>query len=352
MDPAAQGLSRADGSDVEVEGLEDYLGPWQYLGRRMRLQRQVRRSIGSYDAFLLRAPGAVAYLAGQELARRGMPFGVEVLGDPWESLGPGRVTSPWRPLARRWSRQWLRRLCRRASTICYVTRHWLQQRYPPGEGAVFCCSDARVTSLAGERELAARAQRRREAVRRNRPWQLGFIGSLERLYKAPDAHLRAVEICRRRGVDVRFAVVGEGRCRPQLERLSQQLGLGESVRFWGAVPAGRPVEEFLDGIDLFLLASHTEGLPRAMIEALSRSCPAIGSTAGGIPELLAPEDLVPPGDPVALASKILEVLQDPARLERMSRRNLDRAGSFTRDRLAATHRKFLEEIRRRAKAGR
>ena len=135
---------------------------------------------------------------------------------------------------------------------------------------------------------------------------------------------------------------------PFCPAVARRLGLGESVRFLGAVPPGPPVEQFLDGIDLFVLVSHTEGLPRALVEAMARGCPAIGSHVGGIPELLEPEDLVRPGDFEQLAAKIMEVLREPGRLCSMAGRNHSKAHYFSPEQLQATRREFFEEVRRRS----
>lgn len=61
---------------------------------------------------------------------------------------------------------------------------------------------------------------------------------------------------------------------------------------------------------------------------IARSLPCIGSTVGGIPELLPAEDIVPPGDATALAHKIREVVTNPERMARMSARNLEKAKEY------------------------
>ena len=48
----------------------------------------------------------------------------------------------------------------------------------------------------------------------------------------------------------------------------------------------------MDNIDIYLQPSYTEGLPRALVEAMSRALPCIGSNVGGIPELLRESELV------------------------------------------------------------
>jgi len=82
-----------------------------------------------------------------------------------------------------------------------------------------------------------------------------------------------------------------------------------------------------------------------MIEAMARSLPCIGSTVGGIPELLPSEDLVPPGDVVALASKIREVVTDSERMAQMSARNLEKAKDYTDQVLCDRRNQFYRYVR-------
>ena len=170
----------------------------------------------------------------------------------------------------------------------------------------------------------------------------------------------AVADCVRAGLDLLLILVGEGKHRPELEAQAAARGLCGRIHFRGQLTAGEAVRQQLDEADLFVLASYTEGLPRAMIEAMARRMPCLGSHVGGIPELLAPEDMVPPGDRAALASKLHEVVTDPARLARMSARNLVKAREYRadclRDRQIAFYRYLHEQTeasleRKNGKAG-
>src|SRR4029077_4545824 len=126
-----------------------------------------------------------------------------------------------------------------------------------------------------------------------------------------------VSACVRKGMAIQLTIVGNGRCRAALDTGARERGIERDVRFTGRVPAGAPVREILDGADLFVLASKTEGLPRAMIEAMARGLPCIGSAVGGIPELLGASELVPRGNAAALAAKIEEVAMDFDRMTRI-----------------------------------
>jgi len=83
-----------------------------------------------------------------------------------------------------------------------------------------------------------------------------------------------------------------------------------------------------------------------MIEAMARGLPCIGSAVGGIPELLSHENLVPRGDAVALARKVIEVVREPGRMAKMAEGNLETARKYCNSVLGPRRREFLECVRR------
>jgi glycosyltransferase involved in cell wall biosynthesis len=121
--------------------------------------------------------------------------------------------------------------------------------------------------------------------------------------------------------------------------------VADRVTLTGTLPAGDAVWRQLDAADLFVMPSRTEGLPKALIEAMARGLPAVGSAVGGIPELLAPEDLVPPDDVTALADAIRRLVTDPARMTAASARNLARAADFAETALAPRRDAFYRAVR-------
>jgi glycosyltransferase involved in cell wall biosynthesis len=147
------------------------------------------------------------------------------------------------------------------------------------------------------------------------------------------------------GFDLRLKMVGGGRFRAMLENLAAELNIRERCEFLGELSAGLPVQDVLDNSDIFVLPSRVEGLPRAMIEAMARGLPCIGSFVGGIPELLENEDLVRPGDVDALAELISKVVGDPARQLRMSARNLERSKEYADDLLRSKRVAFYRHVK-------
>jgi glycosyltransferase involved in cell wall biosynthesis len=177
------------------------------------------------------------------------------------------------------------------------------------------------------------------------PVRLICVGALEQFYKGHDVLVRAVSECVAQGIDLRLTLVGEGRIRASIEALTGGLGIRDRCEFLGQLAEGAAVLRELDHSDIFVLASRSEGLPRAIIEAMARGLPCISTTVGGIPELLPPEDLVPPDDLPALAAKIREVVHSVARREQMSRRNVSVARHYTEEVLQARRVAFYGHIR-------
>jgi glycosyltransferase involved in cell wall biosynthesis len=288
---------------------------------------------------MLRVPSNLASVLVPTLVRRGQPFAVEVVGDPYDAFSPGAVKHPLRPFLRRWFARELRQHCRQAFAAAYVTAEALQRRYPVGpNGRSFYFSDVQLSGLT--------AKTSRPATQKT-SWRLITVGSLEHLYKAQDVQVDAIARCRQQGFDVELILVGDGQHRSALAERAAQLGIASHVHFRGQLASGEPIRDELDRADLFLLPSRQEGLPRAMIEAMARALPCIGSTVGGIPELLPQEDMVPPGDADALARKIREVVSDSQRMQRMSARNLARAGDFQEDVLRERRIEFYRYVRDR-----
>jgi glycosyltransferase involved in cell wall biosynthesis len=147
------------------------------------------------------------------------------------------------------------------------------------------------------------------------------------MYKGADILIKAVKHLLP-AMAPAVVVVGDGKHRAELEELCRKLNVSEHVTFLGELPSGQAILDQMDRATLFVMPSRTEGLPRAMIEAMTRALPCIGTKVGGIPELLADEDLVDPDDVAGLAAKIREVGADPERLSQMSVRNLSRAQEY------------------------
>ena len=352
VDRRPEGWLAANGDAVIFHPLPDYCGPWQYLRRYPALLAAIRPVAAMPGAIILRVASQISNLLEGQFRQIHRPYALEVIGDPHDVFSPGSVDHPLRPLFRWHFCRRLRHQCRSAIGVAYVTKYTLQRRYPspfmssgvsdvdlPREAV----AEAAVTHYSSV-ELASTRTAVRTANRQG-PYRIVTVGSLAQLYKGTDVLIDAVARCVREGYDVSAVIVGDGKFRPLLMARAERLGIAARIQFLGQVTSGEPVRRILDAGDLFVLPSRTEGLPRSLIEAMARGLPCIGSAVGGIPELLEASDMTPPGDSAALAAKIREVLGDPARMNRMSLRNMAEAQGYLNTVLADRRRQFYRHVR-------
>jgi glycosyltransferase involved in cell wall biosynthesis len=141
------------------------------------------------------------------------------------------------------------------------------------------------------------------------PPVIGWVGRLIPI-KGADIFLRALHALP--GARWQASIIGDGPERGALETLAGELGIGDRVRFHGAVPDAATL---FAAFDAFVLSSRSEGTPMVILEALGFGLPVVASAVGGVGDVLGGEHagwLAPPEDPNALARAIATMLDHPA----------------------------------------
>jgi glycosyltransferase involved in cell wall biosynthesis len=145
--------------------------------------------------------------------------------------------------------------------------------------------------------------------------------------------------------DATFVLAGDGPLRPALEAEARHLGIAGRCVFLGE---RRDVPALLAAADLFVLPSLFEGLPVSVLEAMAAERPVVGTAIGGTDEAVESEAtglLVPPRDPVALASAIRRLQADPALARRLAVAARARvAGEFTAEATARQVMRIYDEL--------
>lgn len=168
-----------------------------------------------------------------------------------------------------------------------------------------------------------------------------------RAEKGYDVLLEATRLLMQRGAPVRVVAVGRGPLEQQLRADHAAMGLGERFAFVGP---RRDVLRLMAGADCFVLASHFEGLPVALMEATASALAIVASAVGEIPEILSDGTdalLVPPGRPDALADALARVVADGDLRCRLARSALARSALFD----VAQASRAIEDIYRELLAG-
>jgi glycosyltransferase involved in cell wall biosynthesis len=159
------------------------------------------------------------------------------------------------------------------------------------------------------------------------PTHAPVVGNVAALVPHKGQHdlIEAAAIVVRAVPDARFAILGDGELRESLERQIREHHLERHVFLAGfRDDAPAMTRDF----DVFVMSSIHEGMCTALVDAMAASRPAVATAVGGLPEVVADGEtgfLVPPRDPEALASRIIELLTDDALRARMGAAALKRA---------------------------
>jgi glycosyltransferase involved in cell wall biosynthesis len=308
-------------------------------------KRTIAKLLSRVDAAIVRLPSLNGEIAGDLAIKMEKPFAVEMVGCPWDALWNhgtlrGRLYAPVSYFR-------TRKLVRKAPFILYVTDEFLQRRYPSRAGVSQNVSDVALPTIAAVSNVSIPARElytKKEFPKRDplAVFHIGLTGSFRTSSKGIQVALRALASVVDSLPAFHFYVIGPGDPGPYRE-LASRLGLSQFMPE-GELPGTKAVFEWLGKLDLYIQPSLQEGLPRALVEAMSQGLPALGSSAGGIPELLDRECLHKPGDWRTLGAQISKAANDFEWRQRQSLRNKQRAEAFRDELLNARRGAFWKDF--------
>ena len=301
------------------------------------IKKKMNIYINKNSAIIIRGGGALGYTSSRICKKKNLFYGIEVIGDPYEVFAPGVIKHPLRIVLRYFFTYIQKKVVKGAVAGIYVTRNALQKRYPTSEKAfVSYASDVFLDDANPILE-----PKKLEAFKEI---NLISIGSLDQMYKSPDILIQAIKILVSKGINVKLTWLGKGKYQKDMEDLTRNLEIEDRVKFTGSVSSSE-VTKYLDDSDIFLLVSRTEGLPRAMVEAMSRGLPCIGTNVGGIPELLDKEVLVNTEDAIEIANKVELLINDLEFAKNQASRNLTVSKEYNFDVLNKKRKQFYRYLK-------
>ena len=178
-----------------------------------------------------------------------------------------------------------------------------------------------VVSNGADTAKYARVQPAENDIRKqlNIPATATVIGitCVFRVQKRLGAWLDIAKALHEKHPDTYFIIVGDGPLRDEIHAKAKALGTDKYVFFAGLQAETRP---YFTAMDMFMMSSEFEGLPIALLEAMSMNCVPVCTAAGGIPEVI--KDgvnglLVPVEQPMQLVDRLSQLIQQPDRVAQM-----------------------------------
>lgn len=249
--------------------------PKAMFEKRSDVKRLLENEIKEVDLVFIR--GGFIALIGMDIAKKlGKPYLLECGGDTWDAYWyhslRGKLIAPYMEIKNKIA-------ARNAAMVIYVTQEWLQKKYPT-KGIAVAVSDVFIDE--NKSEILDNRYKRIEKYGSNQII-LGTTAAIDVKYKGHKYVIKAISMLKN-DIDIRYEIAGGGK-EDYLRKISERYGVSNKIFFKGQLTHDE-VLNWLDTIDIYIQPSLAEGLPRALVEAMSRGCPAIGSNIAGIPELL------------------------------------------------------------------
>ena len=220
-------------------------------------------------------------------------------------------------------REDMRRVLRNADYAVYVTSKFLQGRYPTN-GKSAAISDVELQPM-DETTLKKRLEKIRN---HSGTIKLATAAAVNAAYKGQQFVIEALAELKAQGnTSFEYHLAGGGDP-STLRDLAERLGVVDQVIFEGSLPHDE-MFAWLDDVDLYIQPSLQDGLPRAVVEAMSRALPALGAHTGGIPELLG-NDCIFPRKGVKEIAQMLDHIT-PGRMITMAEKNYECAMQFQKE---------------------
>lgn len=332
----ASRYSRITDRQCSFVPVPDLMSPSGRILNHLSAMQVIDREVREADLLVARIPSLTARLAVKRARALKKPCIIECVACNWDALWnhhwKAKLSAPWYFLAQKM-------VLRNSTHVIYVTDDFLQRRYPAkGESIAISNVDIAAPDPA---VLQRRLQHIASHNPAERPFRIVTVANVGVPYKGQRDIISVLKSLSERGVEAEYHLVGGGD-RTSLHALARRLGVEARVIFHGALEHSR-VFDVLDQMDIYIQPSRQEGLPRAMIEAMSRGLPCAGAQTGGIPELIPAERIFRPGDFHQL-TKILLKFSDKTTLDADARQNFENAKHYESKYLDARRAAFYEEF--------
>lgn len=337
-DENKSGLILSSREKIQFDLFYQVKGGLDYYKFKKDIVLKLKKYIQEVDFVIIRVPSTIGFFAYEICKKLNKPFVTEVVGCAWDSSWnygslPIKLQAPLGFMR-------MKKMVKNSFATTYVTKYFLQKRYPTNSNIVIHASNVQIPPT--EDSLL---ERHLNLLNRedNKIYNIGIIGNLSVKYKGFDVALKALKLLKENYPNFKFHLVGGGD-QTYVKDLIKENQLEDNCIIVGRLQAGEDIFNFLDQLDLYIHPSKQEGLPRSVIEAMSRACPVLGSSVAGIPELIEAKYLHKPGDVNKLYQDLSNLFSNDSELIEMSKNNYIKSKEYTVDILERRRSEFYKNI--------
>ena len=324
-------------SFVEIENLSTIQS---FFGERAKTKVIIDRVLKKSSLLIARLPSEIALLAISEAKKNSIPYIVELAGCPLDILKNygSSIALFYAPIL--YKR--VQKAVLEANGVIYVTENFLQNRYPSSPNTP-TISISNVNLIPLSHNLLS--NRIESIIRHIQSGNItvGTIANLDMRFKGLKYSISAFAKIYKRYPNIRYRIAGDGDF-DRYKNMLIDLGVEDSVIYDGILYSDSQKYEWLDNIDIYIQPSLAEGLPRAVVEAMSRGCIVIASDVGGIPEILNRESLFLPKNITEIEKSIMKIISQDIDIAYMIESSYTKSQKFASDRLYMQRIEFLKQV--------
>lgn len=318
--------TRVDGENINwclLDNIKSLKGLFKYY---KQIKWQINREIKDADLVIIRLPSLLGIISYKLAKLQKKKIILEVVGNSLSILKikeKNNIDYLKTVLYSLYSHYKVRKITFDAENIIYVTKDYLQYCYPNKKNNI-ACSDVIIN------HFYYNIREKKDNIKLG---MLGFIGNKN---KGLDVAIKAMGIL---SSNYTLEIVGGGD-KNIWEKEIEKLKNKNNIIFRGELDHSKVIE-WLKTVDILLQPSYSEGLPRAILEAMSTGCAVVGTNIGGIPELVNKDLLIKPGDYITLAKKIKICTE---KLNYYSQENLIKIKSYSNKDLEIIRKNFIRGV--------
>lgn len=334
------------GSNVDFQDLPDFIGIKGIINNYCKIIRSFNKALKQSDCVIMRCPTHLSLITYKKVLKSKKKIAIEMVGSAEKMIDEHNVIC--KALNKLICLK-TKKICRSVNGVAYVTKNKLQDKYPCN--SMISKNQRYFTSNYSSIDLELKDYCYPNVSKYDnmKTFKIIHTGYMDSMKKGHITLLKAVKKLLECGNDVELYFIGDGRLKNQFINFAEKEGISDKVKFLGMIKDKKKLLDILSNMHLFAFPTHTEGLPRAVIEAMSVGLPCISSPVDGIPELLSQRYLVNYNDYEGYADLIEFLISNPSILCREAINNYKKSHEYEKSKMDNARKKFYMMLKRETK---
>lgn len=342
-------LRESGGERVSFFEIKDFSGVSEFLKNKSVIKKALLKAFSNVDAVFIRMPCILTTISIKCAKKLNKPIMLDVGADP-NTIYRSNPTTIIERLLSSYMKNVCKKACRDANGVSYVTNQILQNKYPcaairHGESIDYFTASISNVDIP---QSFYYSLRKYDEICNNKQIRLLHISN-NITSKSSKGHFEAIEVLEKivsRGLDALLTFVGDGEGISSLKQIALKKHLEDRVFFTGRIGSRDEYRKVILENDLFVFPSHSEGLPRVLLEVMSTGMVCVASDVDGIPEILNSTEIFDYKNIDGFANRIIELLSNFEQMNSISKANYAVSLNYSRENIKKEFDEYCYKVMR------